>query len=390
MLKPSQYRVRSPLFPDYTTVRHLLRIWHGTPKENIREMIKCIHEQTGTPQKPVDWSDPDDWIHERLRGVSAELANHLWWDSMKQVNPRHAYGGYLLVNLYELLETNGSGVYSLSDNGEAFLVGDETIVRELDEQEGIFHLLTLLAAKPSAKRGDLLGDWGDYLHKYSKFGKTSTTIDTLRRRLLNLVERGLVMREGNSYSITDAGNEYIGAAKPQGENPKQDITRMVQAFNTEQRDQLRETLHNMPPAKFEELVGALLDAMDYQDVEVTKVSGDKGIDVVGSVQFGITTVTEVVQVKRQRNNVARPILDQLRGCLPYHNAIRGTLITLSDFTKGCQEAALFPNAAPITLINGDELVRMLIKYGLGVKKTQLELEEVDDTFFATMRDEEEL
>ena len=33
---------------------------------------------------------------------------------------------------------------------------------------------------------------------------------------------------------------------------------------------------------------------------------------------------------------------------------------------------------------------MLIKYGLGVKKTQLDLEEVDDTFFTTMRDEEEL
>ncbi len=198
-----------------------------------------------------------------------------------------------------------------------------------------------------------------------------------------------MVREGNSYSITDAGSEYVSAARPQGENPKQDITRMVQAFNTEQRTQLKETLHDMPPAKFEELVGALFDAMDYQDVEVTKVSGDKGIDVVGSVQFGITTVTEVVQVKRQRNNVARPILDQLRGCLPYHNAIRATLITLSDFTKGCQEAALFPNAAPITLINGDELVRMLIKYGLGVKKTQLELEEVDDTFFSTMREGEE-
>ena len=221
MLKPSQYRVRSPLFPDYTTVRRLLRIWDGVPQDKVREMIATIHEQTGTPQKPVDWSEPDTWIPERLQGAIADLAMRTWKESKQHVNPRHCYGGYLLIHMYELLQTDGAGVYRLSDNGKAFLNGDPAIIRELDEQEGIFHLLTLLAAKPSAKRGDLLGDWGDYLHKYSKFGKTSTTIDTLRRRLLNLVERDLVAREGNSYSITDAGNEYIGAAKPQGENPKQ-------------------------------------------------------------------------------------------------------------------------------------------------------------------------
>ena len=43
---------------------------------------------------------------------------------------------------------------------------------------------------------------------------------------------------------------------------------------------------------------------------------------------------------------------QLRGPLPYHKAIRGTLITLGNLSKGCTEAALFPGAAPVGLING--------------------------------------
>ena len=63
--------------------------------------------------------------------------------------------------------------------------------------------------------------------------------------------------------------------------------------------------------------------MRYDDVEVTKESGDKGGDVVATVQFSITTITEVVQVKRQQGSIGRPILDQLRGVLSYYKAIRG-------------------------------------------------------------------
>lgn len=58
--------------------------------------------------------------------------------------------------------------------------------------------------------------------------------------------------------------------------------------------------------------------MGYEDVEVTRASGDKGVDVVGNVQVGITAITEVMQVKWQQGSVIRPIVDQLRGALPYH------------------------------------------------------------------------
>lgn len=72
----------------------------------------------------------------------------------------------------------------------------------------------------------------------------------------------------------------------------------------------------MNPYKFEQLVGQLLEAMGYEQVEVTKASGDKGVDVIGQVQVGITTITEVVQVKRMQNTITRPYIDQLRGALP--------------------------------------------------------------------------
>ena len=84
--------------------------------------------------------------------------------------------------------------------------------------------------------------------------------------------------------------------------------------------------------------------------------GDKGIDVVATIQFGITTVVEVVQVKRHKGSVSRDVLDQLRGALHYRSALRGTIITTGKFSKGCKDAALLPGAPPIGLIDGEHLV----------------------------------
>ena len=152
----------------------------------------------------------------------------------------------------------------------------------------------------------------------------------------------------------------------------------VSRYNERQREALRQRLNTTPPYEFEHLIGELLEAMGYEDVKVTKESGDKGVDVVATVQFGITTITEVVQVKRHQTSIVRPMLDQLRGALPYHNAIRGTLITTGNFSAGCTEAAVHPGAAPITLINGEKLLDLLIQHQIGIRKRPVELYELDD------------
>jgi HB1, ASXL, restriction endonuclease HTH domain/Restriction endonuclease len=43
------------------------------------------------------------------------------------------------------------------------------------------------------------------------------------------------------------------------------------------------------------LIGQLLEAMNYQNVVVTAPSNDKGVDVVADIELGITSVREVVQ-----------------------------------------------------------------------------------------------
>ena len=378
----SVHKVRTPLFPLYSEVGSLLNIWSGVNKSAVLAMINAIWEQTGTPQNPVDWSDPDSWISERLTGENQSLARRVWDGSGKTINPRHVYGAYLFINSNALLQPDEQGCYQLTERGRRFQANEDALLRELDDSEGIPQLLGMLATKGKAKRKDLLAEWGELLRQYSKFGTASTIPDTMRRRLVNLEKRGLVDRHGIYWSITQSGLTYLESFGKPSQDSVSHVARSINAHNDKQTKLLRERLRDMHPTRFEVLVRDLLEAMGYEEVEVTKASGDKGVDVVAKVQFGITTITEVVQVKRHQASIGRPVLDQLRGALPYHKALRGTIITLGNFTQGCQEAALFPGAAPIGLINGDKLIDLLTEHKIGIKARPLPVFEVDEDYFA--------
>ena len=107
------------------------------------------------------------------------------------------------------------------------------------------------------------------------------------------------------------------------------------------------------------------------------------------MEFGITSLTEVVQVKRQKANVGRPVLDSLRGSLYRFGAQRGTIITTSGFSKGAKDAALDVGAAPITLIDGTKLVELLVRYELGIRKRNIEVWELDESTLTADEDEDD-
>jgi restriction system protein len=371
-------KVRTPWFPTYSEVKHLLPLLDGVPKADVVGMNNTLYEQMGTPQNPVDWTEPNIWIPQRLKGTFEALAMRIWKKSGETVNPRYLYGSYMLINTYALLETDTSNVYRLQERGQTFLANDMTLIRELDDVEGILELLVILSGKTKAKRADILPQWSAFLKEHSNYKTDSSIQDTLRNRLINLVDRGLVERNGNNYTLSSTGQTYLSSLLIENLNPRRDVQRAVEVFNEQQRLTMRAMLEKMHPYKFEHLVRDLLEAMGYEDVIVTKQSGDKGVDVVATVQFGITTITEVVQVKRYKGNVTRDEIDKLRGALVYQKAIRGTLITLGGFSKGCAEASVYPGGAPIGLIDGEKLLELLEKHEIGIRRVSLPLLELDE------------
>ena len=374
-------KVRTPHFPLYSEVRHLIRIFEGVAQATIKAMVKAISEQTGTPRKPVDWSRPDSWIHKRLSTDSAILADRIWKESEQQINPRYIYGSYLFINSSGLLEDNVFGVYQISARGQAFLENDPKILRELDDNEGLPQLLGILAGKSAARRRDILPEWRDFLREHSRFGTQATIRDTLRRRLRNLVERDFVSKTGVTYAITKKGLDYAEQFTKSDLDHKREAIRGIKAYNKEQAEALRSHLAAMHEHGFEYLVQELLESLGYEDIKVTKESGIKGVEVVARVQLGINTVKEVVHVKRHQASTGRPALDRLRNSIAQHSAMRATLISLARFTKECKEAAIEKDSLPVTLIDGKHFLRLLTEHQIGIKSQAVSLNHLDEDYF---------
>jgi restriction system protein len=91
---------------------------------------------------------------------------------------------------YDLLVEDEAGTLVLTELEQDFIQNPfgETI-QMLDRREGLVKLLAIVAERGPGKRGGFLPEWSRYLQAVSNFNSDSTFKDTLRRRLLNLVDR---------------------------------------------------------------------------------------------------------------------------------------------------------------------------------------------------------
>ena len=375
--------VRVPHFPIYAEVAAVLPVWAGHTKGDVTGLRRAVQQLTGSPQNPLDWTNPDAWIPERLKQPEQGLAAAMW---AVGVNPRYMTGHWLLASHYGLLIEHEDGKLTVTPEGHSFIKEPESdVVRNLDEAEGLAKLLAIVASVGPASSATFREPWSEYLERVSRIRSDSYLRAALWQRLRNLQARALVERAGNTYSVTAAGLDWLKAVGIQhdatGSKEEQGIWELARAQKEQVRDGLKALLAEMDPYAFERLIRDLLEVMGYDDAAVTSPSNDKGVDVVASIQVGITSVKEVVQVKRHKNNIQRPVLDALRGSLHRFQAMRGTIITTGGFSKGTVRAAFEPGAAPITLINGDKLADLLMEHGIGVRRKEVVVWELDPAAF---------
>ena len=178
-------------------------------------------------------------------------------------------------------------------------------------------------------------------------------------------------RQGNAPRFTRHGKGLVGLSAWIGGS----LADQIDEHNRDARKQLLAHLGTIAPTEFEALIGHLLVALGFQEVEVTNRSGDGGVDVRGTLVVGDVIRTRMaVQVKRWRANVQAPIVQQVRGSLGTHD--QGLIITTSDFSSGARVEAERVNAVPVALMNGEQLVRLLVEHQIGVRRTPYELIEL--------------
>lgn len=129
---------------------------------------------------------------------------------------------------------------------------------------------------------------------------------------------------------------------------------------------LQSAIASMSPKKFEQFSRALLTKMGVQFTDKgVKVSNDGGIDGYGyhTDDDDFRTTRVVIQCKRYNTApVSEPDINQFLGAMNKFQADYGVFITNSRFTNAARIAAR--EGTPITLIDGNDLIRLVIKYEL--------------------------
>lgn len=212
------------------------------------------------------------------------------------------------------------------------------------------------------------------------------------------IEDGLISTEGKTPEATMAAQLYLDiktgdkskfkkigkgkfSLKEQTESASSPLL-LIENQNSLVKNSLMKKLLDMDSYQFEFLIADLLKNIGYENVEVTKRSGDKGVDINANLTMdGITNVKTVIQVKKykQANKISNDVIMQLRGSAEVDQ--RGLVITTSDYTAAAIQEAKASNKMPVSLINGPKLISLLLKYGVGVKKENVEIFSIDNDYF---------
>lgn len=187
-------------------------------------------------------------------------------------------------------------------------------------------------------------------------------------------------------TLPDPSGETATGQKDEGQDPVEQIERGVARINDEVASRLLALLQGHDPGFFEQTVVDLLLAMGYGGAQgrgtVTPLSHDGGVDgVIDQDALGLRKV--YVQAKRysDANSVQRPDVQSFVGALS-GRADGGLFITTGRFSQGAIDYARSVPAR-IILIDGRQLVALMIRYGVGVQTRETyRIVRIDEDYFA--------
>ena len=128
----------------------------------------------------------------------------------------------------------------------------------------------------------------------------------------------------------------------------------------------------------------LLRESGFIEVEVTRKSGDGGIDGKGIIRLaGLISFPVLFQCKRYSGSVSASTVRDFRGAMQ-GRADRGLILTTGRFTRSAYEEATRDGAPPIDLIDGALLIDRLKELNLGLNVRTIEDVEIDEKWFKSI------
>jgi restriction system protein len=153
---------------------------------------------------------------------------------------------------------------------------------------------------------------------------------------------------------------------PSYEGLKREHRRYVKTF----KQRMLHQLVGLSPQDFERFCRNLLRAYGFRRVKVTRVSKDGGIDGFGQLKVGFAYFNVAFQCKRWGASVGRPEISQFRGDIQGGYEM-GIFFTTSSFTKEAKATSLKAGAVPVTLLDGETVIDIMLSHNFGVEREEL-------------------
>ena len=183
------------------------------------------------------------------------------------------------------------------------------------------------------------------------------------------------------------GEEAAGetSAAAGDETPEERIDSAASELMAALRDELLARIVAAEPQFFEQLIIDLMLAMGYGGSGSGKrlgKTGDGGVDgIINEDPLGLDIV--FLQAKRYAadNVIGVGQIREFAGSLDEKGAVKGVFVTTSSFAA---PARTYAERSPkrLILIDGEELTRLLIRYGAGVRPFRIvDLKKLDEEYF---------
>jgi restriction system protein len=167
--------------------------------------------------------------------------------------------------------------------------------------------------------------------------------------------------------------------------PDELIESGVHQINNELANTLMTQIKTCSSYYFEKIVVELLIKMGYggsdtENGEVTKKSGDEGIDgIIKEDKLGLDKI--YIQAKKWENTVGRPDIQKFVGALHGQRSKKGIFITTSNYSKDAMDYVNNLDVV-VVLIDGRKLTELMIEYDLGVSiKDTYVIKKIDTDYF---------
>ena len=178
------------------------------------------------------------------------------------------------------------------------------------------------------------------------------------------------------------------SAKPGSEEtPEEQLERAARELRIMLESEILSLVRNSSPAFLERVIVDLLVAMGYGGGDATKSrvtgrSGDGGID--GTIREDALGLDEVyVQAKKyaEGSNVGESDLRNFAGAIDAAGTSKGVFVTTAGFTRSARDY-IARSPKRIVLIDGEELARLMVQHGVGVRtRVRHEIKRVDEDYF---------